>query len=54
MPVLNEFDLLLVIAQLSVAFAGFASLASALGEKRRPQETRVDAGRLTNMLIVSL
>ena len=54
MPVLNEFDLLLVIAQVSVAFAGFASLASALRDRANPEETRVDAGRLKNMLIVSL
>lgn len=51
---MNEFELLLVIAQLAVAFAGFASLASAFGDRARPEETRVDAGRLTNMLIVSL
>ena len=50
----NEFDLLLVIAQLSIAFAGFASLASALGDRNHRDETRVDAGRLINMLVVSL
>ena len=44
----------LVIAQLSVAFAGFASLASALRNRNHGDETRVDAGRLINMLIVSL
>lgn len=54
MLTLNEFDLLLVIAQLSVAFAGFASLASALSSRNHGDETRVDAGRLINMLIVSL
>ena len=54
MPALNELDLLLVIAQLSVAFAGFASLASALSDRSDGGETRVDAGRLTNMLIVGL
>jgi len=54
MPALNEFDVLLVIAQLAVAFAGFASLSTAFGDRGRPQETRVDAGRLTNMLVVSL
>ena len=51
---LDEFDLLLVISQLSVAFAGFASLASALGDRNHHDETRVDAGRLINMLVVSL
>jgi hypothetical protein len=50
----SEFDLLLVIAQVSVAFAGFASLASAFGDRNQRDERRVDAGRLTNMLIVSL
>ncbi len=54
MPALSEFDLLLVMAQIAVAFAGFASLASAFGERARPQESRVDAGRLVNMLVVSL
>jgi hypothetical protein len=53
MPSLNEFDLLLVIAQLAVAFAGFASIASALRDGTR-SHAMVDAGRLTNMLIVSL
>jgi MFS family permease len=50
----NESDVLLVIAQLSVAFAGFASLASALSDRSHRDETRVDAGRLINMLIISL
>lgn len=54
MLALNEFDLLLVIAQLSVAFAGFACLASALSARNHGDETRVDAGRLINMLVVSL
>ena len=54
MLALNEFDVLLVIAQLSVAFAGFASLASALGNRSDGGETRVDAGRLINMLIIGL
>lgn len=51
---LIEFDLLLVIAQVSVTFAGFGSLASAFGDRSHGGETRVDAGRLINMLIVSL
>ena len=54
MAALNEFDLLLVIAQLSVAFAGFASLASALSNRAHGDDTRVDAGRLINMLVISL
>lgn len=51
---LIEFDLLLVIAQVSVTFAGFASLASAFSDSSHAGEARVDAGRLINMLIVSL
>jgi hypothetical protein len=51
---LIEFDLLLVIAQVSVTFAGFGSLASAFGDRSHGGETRVDAGRLINMLIISL
>ena len=54
MPAMNNFDLLMVIAQVSVAFAGFASLASALGDRSNPEETPVDAGRLANMLVASL
>jgi hypothetical protein len=54
MTALNEFDLLLVIAQLSVAFAGFASLASVLNPGKAQDDARVDAGRLMNMLLVSL
>jgi MFS family permease len=50
---MNNFDLLMVIAQVSVAFAGFASLASALGDRSNPEETPV-AGRLANMLVASL
>lgn len=51
---MNAFELLLVIAQMSVAFAGFASLASALSARHQADETRVDAGRLINMLVISL
>ena len=54
MPGLNESDFLLVIAQLSVAFAGFAGLASALSDRANMDDTRVDAGRLINMLVISL
>ena len=54
MPTASEFDLLLVIAQMAVAFAGFASLASVLGERNNLDDRRVDAGRLKNMLVASL
>jgi hypothetical protein len=51
MPDIDEHDLLLVIAQLAVAFA---SLASALSDRGRDEGLRVDAGRLVNMLVISL
>ncbi|MDE2091417.1 MAG: hypothetical protein KGJ08_05920 [Gammaproteobacteria bacterium] len=54
MSILNGSELLLQISELSVAFAGFAGIGTALGEHINPKERQVDAGRLTNMLIVSL
>ena len=51
---LSESELLLTIAELSVAFAGFASLASILGRRFSRDDPRVDAGRLVNMLTLSL
>ena len=51
---LSESELLLTISELSVAFAGFASLASILGRRLGRDDPRVDAGRLLNMLTVSL
>ena len=51
---LSESELLLTVAELSVAFAGFASLASILGRRMGRDDPRVDAGRLLNMLTVSL
>ena len=51
---LSESELLLTTAELSVAFAGFASLASVLGRRFSRDDPRVDAGRLLNMLTVSL
>jgi hypothetical protein len=51
---LSESELLLTIAELSVAFAGFASLAGILGRRMSKDDPRVDAGRLLNMLTVSL
>ena len=53
-PGINPFDLLAVVAQLSVAFAGFGSIASGIGQQQARDDTRLDAARLINMLIVSL
>jgi hypothetical protein len=51
---LSESELLLTISELSVAFAGFASLASILGRRFSKDDPRLDAGRLLNMITVSL
>lgn len=51
---LSESEVLLTISELSVAFAGFASLASILGQRFSKDDPRLDAGRLLNMLTVSL
>jgi hypothetical protein len=51
---LSESEVLLTISELSVAFAGFASLASILSRRLSKDDPRVDAGRLMNMLTVSL
>jgi len=51
---LSESEILLTISELSVAFAGFASLASILGQRFSKDDPRLDAGRLLNMLTVSL
>ena len=50
---LSESDLLLTTAELSVAFAGFASLASILGRRFSRDDPRLNAG-LLNMLTLSL
>jgi dipeptide/tripeptide permease len=51
---LSESELLLTTAELSVAFAGFASLAGILGRRMSRDDPRVDSGRLINMLTISL
>ncbi len=51
---MDESELLLTIAEISVAFAGFASLASIFGRRSGGDDARVDAGRLLNMLTTSL
>ncbi|MEO7387706.1 MAG: hypothetical protein ABIX37_12270 [Gammaproteobacteria bacterium] len=54
MSSLADSELFLEIAELAVAFAGFASIASAMRDRADVDNIRVDAGRLTNMIIVSL
>lgn len=50
----NASELFIVIAQMSVAFAGFGSLASRLGQQSGGDDARVDATRLNLMLFASL
>ena len=50
----NPFELYVIIAPIAVAFAGFGSLASGLGQHRGGAHTRVDAMRLGSMLSASL
>ena len=50
----NPSDLYIVIAQMSVAFAGFGSLASRLGKRSGGDDAKVDATRLGLMLSASL
>lgn len=51
---MDESELLLTIAQISVAFAGFASLATIFAQRSGQDDARVDSGRLLNMLTASL
>lgn len=50
----DPLELCVVIAQMSVAFAGFGSLAGRLGQQQGGDDSRVDATRLTLMLFASL
>lgn len=50
----DPFELYLVIAPISAAFAGFGSLASGLGQRRGGDHARVDAMRFASMLSASL
>ncbi len=47
-------DLYLEISQIAVAFAGFGSLASALGQHKGGDDARMDAYRLQSMIVASL
>jgi len=51
---MDESELLLTVAEISVAFAGFASIASIFGRRSGHDDARVDSGRLLNMLTTSL
>jgi len=50
----NPSDLYIIISQMSVAFAGFGSLASRLGQRPGGDDAKVDATRLGLMLSASL
>lgn len=50
----DEIGLLLVIAPIAVAFAGFGSIATAFAARRTTGETQVASTRLVNMLLTSL
>ncbi len=49
---IDVFALLLTVAQIAVAFAGFGAVATSL--RKSAQHTQVNAGRVANMLITSL
>lgn len=51
---MDESELLLTLAQISVAFAGFASLATIFAQRTGQDDAVVDSGRLLNMLTTSL
>jgi hypothetical protein len=50
----KDADLLLTIAEVAVAFAGFASLVSVLGRRYSRDDPRLDGLRLRGMLLSSL
>src|SRR3954467_15137608 len=50
----NPSELYVVIAQMAVAFAGFGSLASRLGQRQGGDDAKIDAMRLAMMLYASL
>jgi len=50
----DPYQLYVVIAQIAAAFAGFGSIASGLGRRRGGDDARIDAHRLTTMLVASL
>ena len=51
---MEEAELLFIIAEIAVAFAGFASIVSVLGRRDSRDDRRLDAFRLRTMLMASL
>lgn len=51
---MQHSDLLLTTAEVSIAFAGFASLVSLLGRRRGEQTLLLDVARLRGMIFSSL
>ena len=51
---MTESDVLLTIAEIAVAFAGFASLVSVLGKGTSSDDPRVSGTRMRGMIIFSL
>ena len=47
-------DFLLAVSEVAVAFAGFASIVTAIGKQAHSEDPRVNAGRLEIMIAVSL
>ncbi len=52
--VTSTFDILIAIAQIAAAFAGFGAVATAFGSRDQAGAVRVDAGRMINLIIMSL
>ena len=51
---MSESDVLLTIAEVAVAFAGFASLVGVLGQRTSADDPRVIGVRMRGMLLSSL
>jgi hypothetical protein len=51
---LEHSDLLLTTAEVSIAFAGFASLVTLLGRRGAGQNLLLDVARLRGMILISL
>ncbi len=51
---MNDADVLLTISEVSVAFAGFASLVSVLGQRHSREHFDLNIARLRGMLEISL
>ena len=51
---MSEPDVLLTLAEVAVAFAGFASLVGVLGQRRSADDSRVIGLRMRGMLLSSL